>query len=86
VQVRGRLILAVAALLLAPPGVPLHGRNDGSQLSAALAFLHAHRGQVSPITINIGANDLNGLRALCGDEVSCYFANGPAVLETIEIN
>ena len=33
-------------------GFPLHDPYDGSQLSAALAFLHAHRGQVSPITIN----------------------------------
>ena len=67
-------------------GFPLHDSYDGSQLSAALAFLHAHRGQVSPITINVGTNDLNGLRALCGSDVSCYFANGPAVLDNIATN
>ena len=67
-------------------GFPLHDPYDGSQLSAALKFLHAHRGQVSPITINIGTNDLNGLRALCGGDVSCYFANGPAVLDNIATN
>jgi lysophospholipase L1-like esterase len=67
-------------------GFPLHDPYDGSQLSAALAFLHAHRGQVSPITINLGVNDLNGLTTLCGDDVSCYFANGPALLQTIATN
>ena len=67
-------------------GFPLHDSYEGSQLSAALAFLHAHPGQVSPITINIGTNDLVGLRRLCSDDVSCYFANGPAVVEQIATN
>jgi lysophospholipase L1-like esterase len=30
----------------------------GPQLAAALAFIRQHRGQVSPVTIDIGANDL----------------------------
>ena len=67
-------------------GFPLHDPYEGSQLSAALAFLHAHRGQVSPITINIGVNDLIALRTLCGDDVPCYFTNGPAVLDSIATN
>ena len=67
-------------------GFPLHDPYEGAQLSAALAFLRAHRGQVSPITINLGTNDLNDLSALCGDDVSCYFANGPAVLDRIATN
>jgi len=67
-------------------GFPLHDPYDGSQLSAALAFLHAHRGRVSPITINLGTNDLNGLRTLCGDDEACYFANGPVVLNEIATN
>jgi len=67
-------------------GFPLHDPFDGAQLSAALAFLRGHRGQVSPITINIGTNDLNELSTLCGDDVSCYFANGPAVLDRIATN
>jgi lysophospholipase L1-like esterase len=41
---------------------------------------------VSPITLNVGTNDLNGLRALCGGDVSCYLANGPAVLDNIATN
>jgi lysophospholipase L1-like esterase len=32
---------------------------QGSQLNAAVSFLKAHRGRVSLITIDIGANDLN---------------------------
>ncbi len=31
---------------------------SGSQLENALNFLHNHKGQVSPITLDIGANDL----------------------------
>lgn len=30
----------------------------GSQLQAALTYLHNHAGQVSPVTLDIGANDL----------------------------
>lgn len=67
-------------------GFPLHDPYEGSQLSAALAFLDAHRGQVSPITINLGTNDLIRLRTTCGDDVACYFTNGPAVLNTIATN
>ena len=66
-------------------GFPLHDPYDGSQLSAALAFLNAHRGKVSPITVNIGVNDLIALRTLCGNDVSCYLANGPAVLDGIAV-
>lgn len=37
---------------------PLHNTYSGSQEAAALAFLRAHRGQVSPITLDNGANDV----------------------------
>jgi lysophospholipase L1-like esterase len=37
----------------------LHDAYPGAQLAAALDFLHSHRGQVSPITIDLGANDVN---------------------------
>lgn len=36
----------------------LHSNYTGSQIDAALAVLSAHPGQVSPVTIDIGANDL----------------------------
>jgi lysophospholipase L1-like esterase len=39
-------------------GIALHDRYAGkSQEQAALGFLHAHPGQVSPITVALGAND-----------------------------
>jgi len=38
--------------------------DKGAQLATALAFLHAHPGQVPLITIDIGANDLNACIAL----------------------
>ena len=39
-------------------GLALHVDYAGSQLDAAVAFLRAHRGQVSPITLSIGVGDL----------------------------
>jgi lysophospholipase L1-like esterase len=35
-----------------------HGFYTGSQLGAAEAFLKAHPGEVSPVTLEIGANDM----------------------------
>lgn len=40
-------------------GFRLHNGFSGDQLDAAMEFLHAHPGQVSPITIDLGANDVN---------------------------
>lgn len=41
--------------------IPLHDSYAGkSQEQAALGFLQAHRGQVSPITVSLGANDAQG--------------------------
>jgi hypothetical protein len=40
-------------------GGALHDPFTGSQLTAAVAFLRAHRGQVSPITLNLWGNDLS---------------------------
>jgi lysophospholipase L1-like esterase len=39
-------------------GFKLHDRFRGSQLDAALSFLRAHRGQVSPITLTLWGNDV----------------------------
>jgi lysophospholipase L1-like esterase len=49
-------LLGLAPCILHPP-FALHTDYSGSQIDAALAVLRAHPGQVSPITINIGAND-----------------------------
>jgi lysophospholipase L1-like esterase len=43
------------ALAQAPPKYPYAPHK--SQLAAAVAFLRHHRGQVSPVTIDLGAND-----------------------------
>jgi lysophospholipase L1-like esterase len=36
----------------------LHNYYSGSQLKAAISFIKAHAGQVSPVSLDIGANDL----------------------------
>jgi lysophospholipase L1-like esterase len=52
------------------PSVWLHHPYAGSQLSDAMAFLTAHPRQTSPVTIDIGANDL------LATERACAIANG----------
>jgi lysophospholipase L1-like esterase len=53
--------------------------HRGSQLAAAVAFLRAHRGQVSLITIDIGANDPNSClaRLSLSRAASCFGATIP---------
>jgi lysophospholipase L1-like esterase len=53
------------------PPLPLHSGYPGSQQAAALAFLHAHPGQVSPITLDDGANDIT---PCIGMPASCFAA------------
>jgi lysophospholipase L1-like esterase len=50
---------------------PLHNRFKGSQLAGALAFLRAHPGQVSPITLTLYGNDVAELTEACHDDVAC---------------
>src|SRR6185312_6929978 len=53
----------------------------GSQLAAAVRFLHAHRAHVSLITIDIGANDADGCvtRLSFGYFASCLTKSVPQV-------
>jgi hypothetical protein len=67
-------------------GFSLHSSYSGPQLSAALAFLQEHPGQVSPITINIGGNDLRPLLSICGSDLSYYEAYAPAFLAVTRAN
>jgi lysophospholipase L1-like esterase len=67
-------------------GFQLHNSYSGSQLDAAITFLRAHPGQVSPITFNLGGNDLNALATLCGADFSCYQIQGPVFLNQIAAN
>src|SRR5215207_319763 len=64
----------------------LHDGYSGSQLDAAITFLRSHPGQVSPITFNLGGNDLKTLSDLCGYDFSCYERQSPIVLDQITEN
>jgi lysophospholipase L1-like esterase len=59
---------------------PLHDRYRGTQVAAALAFLRSHPGQVSPITITLGGNDLNEVADACAGRVACIRARAPAAI------
>jgi lysophospholipase L1-like esterase len=41
-----------------PVGIALHNYYVGPQLAAAVNFINAHKGQVSPVSLDIGANDI----------------------------
>lgn len=58
--------------------------DTGTQLAAALAFLHAHHGRVPLITLDIGANDLNPCLAL--SSISAITACLPPVFAALEQN
>jgi lysophospholipase L1-like esterase len=64
-------------------GEALHDSFEGSQLSAAVTFLRAHRGQVSPITLTLWGGDIREFIASCGGDFSCIQANAPAEIERI---
>ncbi len=57
-------------------------RVKGSQLGAAEAFLKAHRGSVSLVTIDIGANDLDG----CASDPSAIVTCALDGIKTIQTN
>jgi lysophospholipase L1-like esterase len=69
------------------PSVWLHHPYQGSQLSDAVAFLKAHSRQTSPVTIDIGANDLlYVLHVVCAGNPACIQANAPAAIHHIATN
>jgi lysophospholipase L1-like esterase len=72
-------LLGLATCIYHPP-YPLHSNYSGSQIDAALALLRAHPGQVSPITIDIGSNDL--LRGQSLAHVQVNFRTALAKLRT----
>jgi lysophospholipase L1-like esterase len=55
----------------------LHNAFKGAQLDAALAFLRAHPGQVSPITLTVFGNDLGELLDACKGDFACAQARAP---------
>jgi lysophospholipase L1-like esterase len=64
-------------------GHSLHNGFHGSQLDAALAFLGAHPGEVSPITLNLGGNDAEAFSAECKYSFACARARGPRATRQI---
>ncbi len=66
-----------------------HDNYAGPQLTAALAFLQAHTGHVSPITFDMGGNDLNHVLAACltqPDIAGCVRTNLPGALAQVAGN
>jgi lysophospholipase L1-like esterase len=58
-------------------GLPIHVNYSGPQLDAAVAFLRSHRGKVSPITIDIGGGDAEGVISnQCNFDPSCIAQSG----------
>lgn len=69
---------------------PLHVDYSTSQLAAALAFLKSHPGQVSPITISMGENDVQQMIGGCGGvapaNVPCVTQKLPETLQSMGAN
>jgi lysophospholipase L1-like esterase len=58
-------------------GRGLHDPFHGAQLDAALAFLRAHPDEVSPITLNLGGNDVDAFAEACKQSFACARARLP---------
>ncbi len=69
-------------------GLPIKVDYTGSQEQAALAFLHSHPGQVSPITIDLGLNDaqLPCASPTFSVNVACFRATMPGALQSVAAN
>jgi lysophospholipase L1-like esterase len=55
----------------------LHDAFKETQIGAALAFVRAHPGQVSPITLTLGGNDLNEVADACKGSFACIQKGAP---------
>ena len=69
-------------------GLPLHTNYAGSQEAAALAFLHAHPGQVGTITLDLGFNDaaLPCAGPTFVIDVPCFSSTMPSALQSVARN
>jgi lysophospholipase L1-like esterase len=73
--------------LVFPLHHPYSGGPASSQLSDALAYLSAHPGKVSPITLDIGANDALGvIKGVCNLEPLCIAGQAPALFAHVATN
>lgn len=70
------------------PAAGLHDSYGGaaSQAAAAYAFLAAHPGQTSLITVDVGSNDVKNLISSCGGNAQCIVAGLPATLTKLAGN
>src|SRR4029077_7522075 len=60
-------------------GIELHNPFRGSQLKAAVSFLRAHPGDVSPITVTLYGNDwLPVLLDTCKGNAACARKHAPS--------
>ncbi len=67
--------------------VSLHDNFEGAQIDAAEAFLAAHHGQVGPILISLGANDVLAAVDRCGGlDLQCIRVILPKIVATIVAN
>jgi lysophospholipase L1-like esterase len=64
-------------------GKKLHDPYRGTQMSAALAFLAAHRGRVSPITLHLWGNDIDPVAEACKGDFACIEKRAPAAIAHI---
>lgn len=64
-------------------GVGLHDEWSGTQLDAALTFLSMHRGEVSPITITLWANDVRELAESCNQDFACILDGAPDTITRV---
>jgi lysophospholipase L1-like esterase len=62
----------------------LHDPYRGTQMAAALAFLAAHRSQVSPITVTLWGNDINSVADACKGDFACIEKRAPAAVAALE--
>jgi lysophospholipase L1-like esterase len=67
-------------------GFPLHDSFEGTQLDAAVAFLEAHPGEVSPITISLVLNDVQRFIADCAFDPLCIRHGAPATTLQVTAN
>jgi lysophospholipase L1-like esterase len=61
-------------------GEQLHDAFTGSQLDAAVSFLRAHRGEVSPITLTLWGNDVGQFVDECRGDLACVRNRFPAFM------
>ena len=82
-------LLGPAACPYHPP-FALHSNYTGPQIDAALAVLDAHHGQVSPVTIDIGANDVLALVRSCTTDtvinIACVVSGSSATFAHVQAN